>query len=198
MGCGKAPDNGAELRAQDEERQARVAQGNAAIYKNFSGFDDNFYANRVKDYEAFAVPQLTSQYDTTKKNLIYSLARSGLLGSSSQAEKSGDLDKEMAQQYRNVVDTGQNQANDLRKTIEGQRSNLVAQNEAAGDPGSAANLALRTAQAYETPTNFAPIGNFFQNWTQNYLQNQEARQYAPASGGGEMFPWGTTTQRTVR
>lgn len=197
MGFEDKGNNGADLRQQESERLARVAAGNAAIDKNFAGFDDNFYANRVKDYENFAVPQLTDQYDRTKKNLIYSLARTGLLGSSTQAEKGGDLDKEMAQQYRNVVDTGQGQANELRKTVEGQRSNLISQNEAAGDPGSAANLALRTAQAYQTPTSFAPIGNFFSNWLSNHLSNSEAKLYAPSAGGGAMFPWGTSTQRTV-
>jgi hypothetical protein len=194
MGCGKN-NAGAEQRALETERAARVDQSRAAIDKNFEGFDDEFYNSRAKDYEQFAVPQVASQYDNTKRNLTYSLARSGLLGSGVEAQKTAALDKENAQQLRNVSDTAQSQANELRQTVEGQRSNLYAQAEASADPGAATNLALRTAQAYERPTSFAPIGNFFKNYTEAYLANNEARQYNP--NVAPLFAWGGQTQRIV-
>jgi hypothetical protein len=195
MGCGQKNNSGYEQRALEAERAAKVTESRAAIDKNFEGFDDEFFDSRAKDYETFAVPQLTSQYDNTKKNLTYSLSRAGLLGSSTQAAKTAALDKENAQQLRNVVDAGKSQANELRQTVEGQRANLYAQAEASADPGAATSLALRTAQAYERPTSFAPIGNFFKSFTETYLANNEAKQYAPTAD--PMYSWGGSTQRLV-
>lgn len=196
MGCGGSNNAGAEQRALEAERQARIEQGRAAIDKNFEGFDENFYNKRAKDYEQFATPQVASQYDNTEKNLVYSLARSGLTGSSVEASKRGALAKENAQQLRNVADAGQSQANELRRDVEGQRSNLYSQLEASADPGAATNLALRTAQAYERPTSFAPIGNFFKNFTETYLANNEAKMYSP-NNSTPMFGWGGQSQRLV-
>lgn len=196
MGCGGSNNAGAEQRQLEAERQARIEQGRAAIDKNFEGFDQNFYDKRAADYEQFAAPQVASQYDNTEKNLVYSLARSGLSGSSVEASKRGALAKENAQQLRNVSDAGQSQANELRRDVEGQRSNLYSQLEASADPGAATNLALRTAQAYERPTSFAPIGNFFKNFTETYLANNEAKMYSP-NNATPMFGWGGQSQRLV-
>lgn len=194
MGCG-GNDNGDEQRQLEAERQARVEAGRQKIDEAFAGFDDAFYDQRAQEYADYAVPQLTKQYDRTRKNLTYSLARAGLLNSGTEAAKGGALDEELGQKYREVVDAGQGQANQLRRDIEGQRSNLTAQLQASADPGSAANLAVRTAQAYEKPTSFEPIGNFFETWTRNYLANETARLYNPNQQ--PMFGWGTPTQRVV-
>lgn len=195
MGCGGSNNAGYEQRQLEAERQARIEQGRKAIDESFAGFDDNFYDSRAKDYEAYAVPQVTKQYDNTKKNLTYSLARSGLLGSSTEASKSSELDMENAQQLRNVADAGKSQANELRQAVEGQRSNLYSQLEASADPGAAGSLALRTAQAYQQPTSYAPIGNFFKNFTETYLANNEAKMYSP--NAAPMFSWGGQSQRLV-
>lgn len=195
MGCGGSNDAGAEQRQLEAERQTRIEQGRAAIDKNFEGFNAEFYDSRAKDYETYAVPQVVSQYDNVKKNLKYSLARSGLSGSSVAANKGSALDKENAQQLRNVADAGQSQANELRQTVEGQRSNLYNALEASADPGAATNLALRTAQAYAKPTSFAPLGNFFKSFTETYLANNEAKQYAPTAD--PMYSWGGQSQRLV-
>lgn len=194
MGCGKS-DNGAEQRRLEAERLANIEQGKAAIDEAFSGFDDNFYEQRAQEYEDYANPQLYQQYDRTQKNLAYALARAGLGNSSAAAEKSSALDKELAQQQRNMVDTGKAGANELRRTVEGQRSNLISQLEASADPGAAASLATRTAQAYEVPQTFQPIGQFFETWTRNYLANKTAEQYNPNQQ--PQFAWGNTSQRIV-
>lgn len=195
MGCGPKNTAGAEQRALEAERQARVETGRKAIDTAFAGYDDDFYNNRAKEFEDFAVPQLGQEYQNTKKNLKYSLARAGLLGSGTEVSKTGALEQENTKQLRNIADTGAAQANDLRRTVEGQRAALYSQNEAAADPGAATNLALRTAQAYERPTTFAPVTNFFKDYATAYLTNQEARQYNPNLGN--MFGWGGQSQRLV-
>lgn len=193
--CGGGNNAAAEQRALEEQRVKNIAEGNAAIEKQFSGFDDNFYDSRAKDYEDYAKPKLEKEFGNTKRNLMYSLARSGLMGGSVDAEKNANLADERQQQLRNVADAGQSQANELRQTVEGQRSNLTAQLEASADPGAASNLALRTAQAYTKPTSYAPIGNFFKEWTGNFIANNEARQYDP--NVAPLFGWGGETQRMV-
>ena len=193
--CGGGNNAAAEQRALEEQRVKNIAEGNAAIEKQFSGFDDNFYDSRAADYESFAKPKLEKEFGNTKRNLMYSLARSGLMGGSVDAEKNANLADERQQQLRNVADAGQSQANELRQTVEGQRSNLTAQLEASADPGAASNLALRTAQAYAKPTSYAPIGNFFKEWTGNFIANNEARQYDP--NVAPLFGWGGETQRMV-
>lgn len=193
--CGGGNDAAKEQRALEETRVKNIAIGNAAIEKEFAGFDDNFYDSRAKDYEDYAKPKLEKEFANTKRNLVYSLARSGLMGGSVDAEKNANLADERQQQLRNVSDAGQAQANELRQTVEGQRSNLTAQLEASADPGAAANLALRTAQAYTKPTSYAPIGNFFKTFTETYLANNEAKQYAAARD--PMYSWGGQSQRLV-
>jgi hypothetical protein len=193
--CGNNNKAAEQQRALEETRLKNIAIGNEAIDKEFAGFDDNFYDSRAKDYEAYAKPKLEKEFGNTKRNLVYSLARSGLMGGSVDAEKNANLEDERRQQLRNVSDAGQAQANELRQTVEGQRSNLTAQLQASADPGAAANLALRTAQAYQKPTSYAPIGNFFKEWTGNFIANNEARQYDP--NVAPLFGWGGETQRMV-
>jgi hypothetical protein len=190
---GGGGDGGA--RRAEKKRQKRIDLGVQSINEKFGGFDDGFYNQRALDYEGFAVPQQVQQYDRTKKNLTYSLARSGLLNSSVQAEKSGALERENAQQLRNIADTGRTQSNQLRQDVEQQRSNLVSQVQASADPGSASAQALRTSLAFQQPTSFAPIGDFFETWTRNYLANKRAQEYDPQTA--PLFSWGSNTSERI-
>lgn len=179
---------GSDQRKQEAERQARIARGTQAIDAQFAGFDDKFYNRRAQDYENYAAPQIGQQYTRTGNSLTYQLARAGLRNSSVAGQKRAALDLENAQQLRNVADTGRAQANELRQEVEGQRSNIVSQLNASADPGQAGSAALRTAQAYQQPTSFTPIGNAFEDFTRNYLANQTARAYDPSVA--PMFSWG--------
>lgn len=179
---------GGSQRKQELERKQAINRGQQLIDAQFAGFDDNFYDQRAQDYEDFAAPQLGQQFTRTGNSLTYDLARRGIRNSTVAGQKRSALELENAQQLRNVADTGMAQANELRQTVEGQRSNLVSQLNASADPGQAGAAALRTAQAYQKPTSFAPIGDMFADWTRNYLANQTARAYDP--GVQPMFSWG--------
>ncbi len=194
MECAGSDRAGAEQRQMEADRLARIEEGKGKIDEAFKGFDDDFYTKRAREYEAFAVPELTNQFDNTQRNLTYSLARSGLLGSGTEAFKGSQLNRELAKQYRGVVDEGRRQSNELRQNVEQQRSNLVSQLQASSDPGGAGALALRTAQSYSQPQSFAPIGNFFGGFVQNYLANANARSYDSSI---PQYPWGGATQRVV-
>lgn len=189
MGYGGGGGAGKEQRRLEAERKAAIQRGMENIDARFAGFDDNFYNRRAQDYENYAAPQVGQQFTRTGNSLTYSLARAGLRNSSVAGQKRAALDIENAQQLRNVADTGRAQANDLRQEVENQRSNLVSQLNASADPGQAGAAALRTAQAYQQPTSFTPIGNVFEDWTRNYLANQTARAYDP--GVQPLFSWGS-------
>lgn len=180
--------NSGDYRAAEVAREQKIRDALKQIDQNFSGFDDQFYQQRENDYAAFAAPQLAREHDLTQNNLTYSLARRGLLHSGTAVSQNAALATETAQQERNMADAGRAQAAGLRTSIEGQRSNLYAQAQASADPGAAYAQSLRTAQNFQQPLSFQPIGNFFQNWTQNYLSNQTARQYDPQIQ--PLFSWG--------
>lgn len=143
------------------------------------GFDDAFYQQREKDYLGYALPTFERQNAEAGRNLTYSLARSGLLSSSAGNQKRTDLEIYGGQKRREIADQAAGSANDLRRTVEGQRSQLVSQLQASGDPDSSAQLALASAKAYRAPTSLAPIGNFFEDWTRAYATNQQARASDP-------------------
>jgi len=74
----------------------------------------------------------------------------------------------------------------------------VNQVQSTGDQNLAAQAATRAAGAYSQPQSFQPIGNFFEGWTKNYLNNQVARAYDP--NVAPLFPsWGggQSSQRVV-
>lgn len=169
------------LRRRVTPEEYRASQfGNQQLFtgkENVGGFDDSFYANREKDYLGYALPQFERQNAQADRNLTYSLARAGLLDSTAGRAKQTDLGIYAGQKRREIADAAAGSANDLRRTVEGQRANLVAQLEASGDADATAQLALNTANAYRAPSAFQPIGNFFEDWTRNYAANQQARAY---------------------
>lgn len=177
---GGGGDGGAAQQRQLEvERQKKVARGMQAIDEQFSQFNDDFYNRRAGEFEAYHLPELNRQATTTRNNLAYSLARSGLGKSGVATERGASLDREIATQGRAIADAGLASANKLRQDVEGQRTALVNQVQASADPNLAAQAATRTASAYYQPQSFQPIGNFFEGWTRNYLANQVARAYDP-------------------
>lgn len=188
MAYGGGDTGAGDARAMENERQARIARGLEDINRTFSGFDDSFYNRRADEFERYQMPEATRQYDETKRNLSYSLARSGLLKSGVAADKNASLDREFDSTRRNIADAATSSANSLRGEVENQRSQLVSQLQASADPTASAQLASANAARFSAPQTFTPIGNFFQNWTNTYLANQQARAYDDSVPA--MFDWG--------
>ena len=47
-----------EMRRQEEERQARIAEGRKTIEDAFAGYNDAFFNQRAQDYINFATPSV--------------------------------------------------------------------------------------------------------------------------------------------
>lgn len=127
-----------------------------------------------KDYIAFATPQLTQQFQQTKRNLDTALADKGLTQSSTAQNQGSSLQQALALQQRGVADAGQQQGQALQSTISGQQNALTQQLIASSNPSTIAQGALTSASQFSSPSAFAPVGNFFSNWINMYGANQLA------------------------
>ena len=177
--CSSPPDAGKEARRLEEERQGRIKEGLGSINKTFEPFNDKFYGQRQQDYTNFAMPQLYQQLGQANRQGFYGLANRGLQKSSAADLFGSNLARETNVQKQGIVDTGIAQSQQLRRDVEGQRSNLFAQLQASADPTTASQQALSSAGQFSLPSAFQPIGNLFQNFAQMYANNQTAKAYQP-------------------
>ncbi len=163
----------------------------SAIDSAFKGYDSKFFGQRAQDYTNYALPQAQRQYDTTRKNLAYSLARSGISNSSAAIERNQALTDTRNQNISNIANEGQNQANELRSNVATQKSNLVNQLVSSANPSLAREGAASATAGLNAPSAFAPIGQIFSDFSDMYLNNQVAKTYSNANqniGFGNLLP----------
>lgn len=149
-----------------------------SIDKAFSGFGNVFFNTRKQDYINYALPIAQRQYDTTRKSLAYSLARNGLSNSSAAVNEGQALDDTRNQKVSDIVNEGQNQANQLRTGVSSQKSNVTNQLISSADPSMARESALTATAGLNAPSAFQPIGSLFADFGQTYLNNAQARSYS--------------------
>lgn len=150
-------------------RQNRISQGQRDIDQQFAQFDEPFYQKAATDYTAATTPKLLSDFQTTKNNLTYALARSGALNSSVAVNKNASLDKTLAANEATVTNNAQDRANQLRGNVSTQKGNLVNQLESSGDPTAIAGQAQGATASLRAPSIVQPLGNLFADWSQQYL-----------------------------
>ncbi|HEY4416956.1 MAG TPA: hypothetical protein VGO57_14800 [Verrucomicrobiae bacterium] len=181
---GGANDGGAA--AQEAQRQANITSGMDDINRNFAQFDDGFYDQAAKNYTAANTPQLLSDFQNTKKNLTYSLARSGLINSSAANQLNSSLGKTLASNESSIANNAQNSANQLRANVSDQKSQLVSQLESSADPLATSSQTQAAVSQLSAPAPIQPIGNMFADWTNTYLNKQ------PSAASGQSI-WSTLT-----
>lgn len=151
------------------------------------GFDDKFYQDRQQAFLDTAMPEFQQQFGQTRRGLAYELARRGLLNSSSAINKESQLTRYAGNKEREISDAALGSANQLRADVENQRSNLVNQLIASGDPSLASQNALSSAAQFRAPSPVAPLGNLFNDWTSLYMSNQLNRNYATSNPAAWSF-----------
>lgn len=142
-----------------------------------AGYGEDYYQKRADDYLKTATPQMMDQYRTTKNNLTFALARNGILNSGAAVQRNGALSRELATQRTQLASNAQGQANAARAQVADLRSNLVNQLVASGDPSLVAGQANAATAGLRAPSPVQPLGNLFQDWTNTYLANMNARYY---------------------
>jgi len=146
------------------------------------GFDNNFYNSRETAYKNFALPQMEDQYTKAQQQLMYALARTGRLQSSTRGTKFADLQKEYDINKTNIADKARQYAGDARSNVERARSDLVALNNSVADPNAIAAQAAMSSQSLSTMPAFDPMAPLFQNVTEGIatqadLERRNAARY---------------------
>lgn len=166
FGGNKAVERQAQQQRADEvARQDRIKSGMSSIDEAFSGFNDNYYAKRAQDYVDYASPGLEKQFGKAHDDLIYALSRTGNLDSSAAIKRNADLTDEANAQRIGVANTGLDQANQLRSSVENTRGNVVAELNATGDSSAAAQTALRQTANLNQPAGYSPLGQLFSDFS---------------------------------
>ena len=181
------PDYGAMARADEIARQARIKQGMAAINDTFNQFNSDFYDRRRDAFTATTMPQLNDQFDKSKEQLQYNLARSGLTDSSARSANEGELQRQMDVNKADVAGKAMDFANQARTQVEQNRADLVGQLNATGDAQAAAQGALSRAAIAANQPSISPIGMMFQNTTGLLGQASQAGAYDRRAPGLQAY-----------
>jgi hypothetical protein len=192
---GGASDGGTA--AAEKKRQAKINAGMADIDQKFSGFDNNYFDQVGQDFLKYATPQMMSQYQRTKTQLAYSLARNGLLNSGAAVQRDQSLAEELSRQESNLSNEAQGQMNTARAKVSDAKSNITNELISSANPSLAREQASEATAGLRAPSSFAPLGNMFSDWTNMYLANTMASTPTPGTlnpfqqlatnGGGSAF-----------
>lgn len=193
MGGGSG-DAAALQQQQLAQQQATTNQSVAGINQAFSGFTPQFYQGVDTAYQNWATPQLQQQAQTAQNQTGFKLASQGL-GNSSQAQQSYDaLGQANTQAQQQIAQSGLQQSQQLQQQVGQQQANLIGQAQTATDPSAMSQSALATAGSFGAPSSFAPLGQLFNTYGNNFLGGQQAQTYNAALASLSNNPFGTNSQ----
>lgn len=187
---GGSGDGGAA--AQQAAQQAQVRQSQAEINKNFAGFDDAFYKKAATDYTHAVTPGVFRDYQNTKNNLTYALARAGILNSGSAVQRNASLSNQLSTNESQIASNAQQQSNELQANVNTQKGQLLQQAQAGTDPAEINAQAVGAVSQLRAPSAIQPLGNLFADWSNTYLANQYSQ---PASNSSNV--WNQLTNQGV-
>ncbi|MDE2101771.1 MAG: hypothetical protein KGL39_31280 [Patescibacteria group bacterium] len=164
---GSQGDGGAA--ALEKKRQAGITAGMREINQDFAGFTPDFYDKVAQNYTAATTPAMMQDYQATKNNLTYALARNGILNSGAAVQRNKSLQGQLAQNETQISNNAQNQSNTLQANVNTQKGQLVGQLESSADPASIGEQATAATSQLRADSPIQPLGNLFSNWSQQYL-----------------------------
>lgn len=175
----------AQMRADEEARQRRIERGTANINRKFDrNFNDDYYSGIADSYMDFAQPQIDQQRDDANRQLIFDLARTGKLDSSTRATQGARLQETYDTGLQGLADDALAQRNNARNSVEDARAALIAQVNATGDATGATQAATNRVAALSNPAgNFSPLADMFAGFT-GQLGQRYAQERAYAASGG--------------
>lgn len=188
MGASGGGSEAANARLEEQARQTEIRFGRELINTIFDGteenprFGDEFFGKRRQSYIDFARPQLDQQHSEAKKQLIFTLARAGLVDSSVAGEQNAELARQYGIGLQNVTDKARESETNARNSIESARSDLMTTLQATGDATGAANSAIARAGALSREPAYSPVAQLFTDFTDG-LSTQAALERAEAATG---------------
>lgn len=188
-----------EARRQEEARLKRIKTGQRSIDMAFRPYDDSFFEDRRQSYIDFANPQREENTRLAAFNLANSLARQGILESSTAVNKRRDLTEADSAMGREIASSALAYENQARASIQDAKQRLLEQNAAVADPGIAARMSSISARNAAALPTFDPVTNLAANVaqglaTQADLERRGMARY-PDFFGGSGTPASTRTVR---
>ena len=167
-GGGSAKRAAAQQRADEEARQARIAQGRQSIDDTFnSTYNDDFFNNIGKTYTDYYNPQVDQQYEDAKKKLTFNLGRQGILGSTEAGDQFKKLEDKYGQERQNIANNALQAGQTARGNVEQQRNQLYSINNSTADPAAAAASAQNALKNITTQPSLTSLGNLFAEFLNN-------------------------------
>jgi hypothetical protein len=161
------------------QQQANINKGTQQLNSIFSQYTPDFYNQAATNYTNYQTPQMMSDFQGTKNNLTYSLARNGILNSSAAVNSNQSLQDQLNRNTNTIANNAADQANQLKTSIAGTKQNLENTLVASGSLGQLTANADAATAGIRAPTAFQPLGNMFGDWTNSYLANMNARAFNP-------------------
>ncbi len=190
--CMGSSDASKQIQEQQQQRQGAITQGVSNINKQFEGFNPQFYEGVRQNTLSQLMPQLTNQYNATRKNLGYQMGAQGLDRSSAARDLNTSLGQETDKNRIGIANQAQQNVNDTMRSVQTEKGNLVNQLVASQDPVLAAQQAVSGAAGLSAPSFVAPLGNMFSGWANTFLGNRASQAYGPMGGFSSfgMSPYG--------
>lgn len=161
---------------------------------------DSMYGDIAGAVRDTAMRDLDHQYTTASNRNLFGLARSGLLGGSTDAESGAQLQELYGEGKLKAEQQGQQASADLRMQDEKTRQNLISLAQSGLDTGTAASLAegqmASAADSAKGAAGGATVGRLFDDMSQAYVMNQMMKSrypqglptaQAPAGYGNSLF-----------
>jgi len=201
MCTSRPPDPSKELRRQEAERQARVAQGTALVDKQFAGFNDDWHNQRKQAEIDYYLPNVDEQYRRTYQDAVFRLANTGGLTSTAGADLLGRINKQYELGKQQVLDRATASALGLKSDMSRNRADLIRMLEGGSSVASVGDSAAAMAQARNAAPSYSPLGDLFAGITGsiantmlanaiNPAKNEVAAPGMPKRAGGSVYTIG--------
>jgi len=196
-------DNSAQLAQQQAaQRQSQITQGQQNIDQAFGQFNDDYFNNYAKTYENNYNPQVDEQFQRAQRQLNYNETRRGMQDSQDSIYHNDLLNENYGQQRQQVAANATSAENDLRNTVQNQKSQLYALNESAADPSLAASNAAAAAGTIPHTSQYSVLGDLFSGLVgagSNYVagQNQTNPYLRSGFSPGGSVPGGSGSGKVV-
>lgn len=187
----KGGDGGAKAAAKaEDDRQARITSAVSTI----NGVFDNPTRNDLYDEQEKAVYDINAldvnrQYTDAEQSNRFGLARSGLMGGSTDIDSNAELQRKTNEGLMKAAGLGDAAAADLKTADERSRQSLISMAQSGIDTGTAQSMALRnldaTAQSAAGARAGSSLSGLFDNMSNAYL----TRQYVNGTNAGMSNNW---------
>lgn len=187
-------DHSAEIARQEEQnRQARILQGQQSIDNTFAAFDPAYFQKFQNDYLNYYNPQADQQFADARKSLRYNLARKGTLNSTPGQDTFAKLIGQYGDARTQIADNALAATNAQRTQVEQNKSDLYQQNTASADPSLAAQSAVSRANSLTTPPTYSPLADLFSGLINTSAAYAAGRQNQLPAGYQQLFYPGSST-----